>query len=95
MKHLLALTFHWHAGNEMNHTGTAIDTSRTTHVYSPTFGAQVITFLKSNLIPSEVKLSASTETAIIINLRKNPTSLSNHHHHQPKEKPHFILKAHL
>ena len=73
MKHLPALTFLWRTGNEMNHI--AVDTSRPTLVYSPTSGAQVMTFPKSDLIPSEAL--CLYRTAIIINLKKNPTSLSN------------------
>jgi len=64
----------WHTGKEMKHT--MIDTSRPTCVYSPTSGAQVMTFPKSDLIPIEALCLC--RTAIIINLKKNPNSLSNH-----------------
>ena len=66
---------------------TMVDRSSPTCVYSHTSSAQVMTFPKSNLISSEALYLC--RTAIIINLKKNPTSLSNHHHHQP------FLKTHL
>ena len=66
---------------------TMVDTSSLTGVYSPTSSAQVMTFPKLDLISSEALCLC--QTAIIINLKKNPTSLSNHHHHQP------FLKTHL